>query len=134
MNTWLISQNDIEEEHQQWSWEDGNYERFRRHLSVALGNTEADPHPFDVELTRLPPGAKPCPVHAHANRWEFFIVVSGTGHVHRNGEIVDVKAGDCFMQPGGTRHRIWNASDTEELTYYVIANEVESDSVERFEV
>jgi len=61
-------------------------------------------------------------------------VVSGIGRVHRNGEVVDVKAGDCFIQPGGTRHRIWNASDTQALTYYVIANEVQSDSVERFEV
>jgi mannose-6-phosphate isomerase-like protein (cupin superfamily) len=98
-----------------------------------LGNTEDTPHPFDVELTRLPPGAKPCPVHAHGKRSEFFIVVSGVGHVHRNGEVVDVKQGDCFMQSGGTRHRIYNASDTEDLVYYVIADEVDNDSLERFE-
>tara|TARA_B100000029_G_scaffold446826_1_gene468211 strand:+ start:687 stop:1088 length:402 start_codon:yes stop_codon:yes gene_type:complete len=129
---WIINQNNIPEEHQEWSWESGNYERFRKHISVALGNTD-EQHPFDVELTRIPPGSKPCPVHAHGKRWEFFIVVSGSGHVYRNGEVVDVKGGDCFMQPGGTRHRIYNANDSEDLVYYVIANEVGQDTVDRFE-
>ena len=133
MPDWIVNSETLNEEFQQWSWKAGNYSRFRRHISVALGSTEEDPHPFDVELTRLPPGAQPCPVHAHENRSEFFIVVSGIGHVHRNGEIVDVKQGDCFMQLGGTRHRISNASDTEDLVYYVIADEVEEDIVERFE-
>jgi len=52
MPDWLINQQNVEEDHQQWSWDTGNYERFRRHLSVALGNTEDNPHPFEVELTR----------------------------------------------------------------------------------
>lgn len=128
---WIVNTNDLEEEHQQWSWETGNYERYRRHVSVALGNAEDRPHPFDVELTRVPPGQKPCPVHAHGKRWEFFIVVSGTGTVHRNGETADVRAGDCFVQPADTEHRIANASETEDLVYYVIANEVEPDTVRR---
>ena len=38
------------------------------------------------------------------------------------------------MQPAGIRHRVRNGSETEELTYYVIANEDEQDSGERFEV
>jgi mannose-6-phosphate isomerase-like protein (cupin superfamily) len=121
MPDWIINANEFHEEHQEWSWKTGNYSRFRRHLSVELGNTEETTHPFDVELTRLSPSAKPCPVHSHTKRSEFFICVSGTGRVHRNGEVVDVNPGDCFMQPGGTRHRIFNASDTEDLVYYVIA-------------
>ncbi len=133
MPDWIVNSETLPEEHQVWSWKDGNYSRFRRHLSVALGNTEENPHPFDVELTRLPPGAKPCPVHAHGKRSEFFIVVSGAGRVHRNGEVVEVKQGDCFMQPGGTRHRITNTSESEDLVYYVIADEIGEDTVERFE-
>jgi mannose-6-phosphate isomerase-like protein (cupin superfamily) len=38
------------------------------------------------------------------------------------------------MQPAGIRHRIRNASDTEDLVYYVIANENPEDTGERFEV
>lgn len=134
MPDWIINTDDIPEEENAWTWESGAYHRFRKHISVALGNAEDAQHPFDVELTRVPPGAKPCPVHAHDNRWEFFIVVSGIGHVHRNGEVVDVKSGDCFMQPPATQHRIYNASDTEDLVYYVIANECDNDTGRRIEV
>ena len=133
MPEWIVSTDEMAEEEQNWSWKSGSYRRFRRHISVALGNDPDTPHPFDVELTRVPPGEKPCPVHVHDNRWEFFIVVSGIGHVHRNGDIFNVKAGDCLMQPAKTRHRIFNASDKEDLVYYVIANECEDDTGDRVE-
>lgn len=57
--------------------------------------------------------------------WEPFIVVSGVGEVSRNGEICGVRAGDCFVQPADTQHRVRNASPDEDLVHYVIANEVE---------
>jgi mannose-6-phosphate isomerase-like protein (cupin superfamily) len=133
MPDWIVNSNELEEEHQQWSWESGNYNRYRKHISVALGNTD-EQHPFDVELTRLAPGEKPCPVHAHTHRWEFFIVVSGRAAVQRDGQESEAVEGDCFMQPAGIRHRIRNASDTEDLVYYVIANENPEDTGERFEV
>ena len=119
--TWKIHIDDVPEQHRAWSWEGHDYERYRKELSVAFGNDGS--HPFDVEFTRVPPGAAPCPVHEHSAMWEFFLVVSGTGEVHRNGETATVGAGDCFLQPAGTRHRVRNASDTEDLVYYVIANE-----------
>ncbi len=131
---WKTNLNDVSTEHQQWSWESGNYERYRQHISVALGNSEDEPHPFDVELTRVPPGCKPCPIHEHSRMWELFIVVSGNGEVTRNGEKVTVGPGDCFIQPAGTRHRIANASDTDDLIYYIVANEDENDSGTRHEV
>jgi mannose-6-phosphate isomerase-like protein (cupin superfamily) len=123
MIPWRINLTDVPEARQQWKWEHGNYDRFRRHISVALGNTREHPHPFDVELTRLPPGARSCPVHSHSHMWEFFIIVSGRAAVQRGGETAEAVAGDCFMQPAGTPHRIRNASETEDLVYYVIANE-----------
>ena len=134
MQDWKINIDQVPEELQEWSWREGNYKRYRQHVSVALGNTEEDPHPFDVELTRLPPGARPCPVHAHSHRWEFFMIVSGQAIVQRDGETTEAVQGDCLMQPPGTRHRIGNASETDDLVYYVIANEYEEDSGERFEV
>lgn len=135
MAEWKINIDDVPERHQVWQWKEGHYERYRREVSVALGNSEDNRHPFDVELTRLPPGARPCPIHVHDNRWEFFIVVSGQGIVDRNGESIAVVSGDCFMQSAGTKHRIRNASETEELVYYVIANEPEgNDTGERVEI
>ena len=127
--TWKVNVEEMEEEIQRWSWKDGQYERGRRHVSVALGNTEASRHPFDVELTRVPPGAAPCPVHSHSATWEFFVVVSGRGEVSRDGETAIVGTGDCFVQPPGTRHRVRNASAEEDLVFYVIANEVEGCTV-----
>ena len=132
MPDWIINKDDVPEERQEWSWKSGRYTRHRKHISVALGNTD-EQHPFDVELTRLPPSTSPCPVHAHTHRWEFFIVVSGQAIVVRDGEESVAVEGDCFMQPANIRHRIRNASDTEELAYYVIANEHEEDSGQRFE-
>jgi mannose-6-phosphate isomerase-like protein (cupin superfamily) len=122
---WKVNVNDVTEQVQRWSWETGHYERGRRHVSVALGNAEGSHHPFDVELTRLPPGAASCPVHSHSGMWEFFIIVTGRGEVSRNGETHPVGPGDHFVQPPGTQHRVRNVSATEELLYYVIANEGE---------
>ena len=133
MADWIVNIDNVEEEHQQWSWQTSNYDRYRKHISVALGNTEGH-HPFDLELTRLAPGQKPCPIHAHSHRWEFFIIVSGKALVNQNGEETEAVAGDCFMQPAGTKHRIQNGSDTKDLIYYIIATEHEEDSVERVEV
>lgn len=124
--TWKIHIDDVQEQVQRWTWEGADYERYRRHISVALGNAAQSRHPFDVELTRLAPGRAPCPVHAHSATWEFFLIVSGRGEVHRDGQTHAVVAGDCFLQPAGTRHRLRNASDTEDLLFYVIANEPEA--------
>ncbi|MEW6751260.1 MAG: cupin domain-containing protein [Candidatus Latescibacterota bacterium] len=120
---WKVNTEEVGEQVQRWSWEGAQYERGRRHLSVALGNVEGSRHPFDVELTRVPPGAAPCPVHSHSALWEFFLIVAGQGEVSRNGETFAVRPGDCFMQPPGTQHRVRNASATEDLLFYVIANE-----------
>jgi mannose-6-phosphate isomerase-like protein (cupin superfamily) len=120
---WKTNIEDVPIEEQRWAWEGHDYERSRQNISVALGNNEATPHPFDVELTRVPPGAAPCPVHSHSGWWEFFIVVSGQGEITRNGETFAATAGDSFVQPPGTQHRVRNASETEDLVYYVIVNE-----------
>lgn len=120
---WRTNIEHVKEEFQRWSWEGTQYERGRRHVSVALGNVAGAHHPFDVEMTRVPPGAAPCPVHSHSRVWELFIILSGRGEVSRNGQTAAVGPGDCFMQPAGTRHRLRNASGEEDLVYYVIANE-----------
>ena len=131
MAEWKLNIEEVPVERQKWEWDGNKYERFRQHISVALGNSGDNPHPFDVELTRVSPGKTPCPVHAHESTWELFIVVSGTAKVYREGREQDVLAGDCFIQPAGTRHRIRNASNDEDLVFYVIANEVKNEKTER---
>ena len=129
--TWKVHIDDVTEEPRQWCWNGNDYERFGKHVSVALGNSDTNRHPFDVELTRVAPGQVPCPVHCHSHWWELFVVLSGEGEVHRNGKLHNVGAGDCFMQPAGIRHRIRNTSVSEDLVYYVIANEVGENTTEK---
>lgn len=57
------------------------------------------------------------------------MVVSGTGVVRRNDETFEVGAGDAFVQPPTTAHQIRNPSETEDLIYYVIADNPVSDPV-----
>jgi len=134
MSNWKVNLDEVSEEHQVWTWKDGSYERFRKRISAALGNSPETLHPFDVERVRVPPGARPCPVHRHSRQWELFIVVSGRGTVRRDGQTAEVGPGDCFIQPAGTAHRIANADESRDLVFYVIANEDASEQGERLEV
>jgi uncharacterized cupin superfamily protein len=110
----------------------GKFRSFCKNISVALGGrrrvTEpGDPHPFDVQIRRVPPGASVCPYHAHAAQWELFILVSGQATVRRDGETYTVAGGDSFIHPPGTPHQITNSSATDDLTFYVVANNPELD-------
>ena len=105
----------------------GKYQSFCKNISVALGgrpraNEPGDPHPFDVQIRRLPPGAAVCPYHSHTAQWELFIILSGQASVRRNNETHSVMAGDAFVHPPGTAHQITNASQSEDLTFYIIAD------------
>lgn len=94
-----------------------------------LGALDVDGQPFEVDLVRLSPGKTNYPCHAHQVQWEFYMVVSGTGVVRRNDHTFEVEAGDAFVQPPGTAHQIRNPSETEDLVYYVIADNPVSDPV-----
>jgi uncharacterized cupin superfamily protein len=104
----------------------GKFHLFRRHISLALGGkkdtgTWGGGHPFDLELTRLPPGATNWPYHAHAAQWELYIIVSGHGHAHSPAGESPIMAGDCFICPPGEPHQLRNTGETD-LLYYVIAD------------
>ena len=103
----------------------GRYALSRKGISQALeGKTSAGGggDPFDVEWVRLHPGKINFPFHMHHAQWEFYMVVSGKGVVRRDDREFAVGPGDCFLQPPGTAHNIRNASDTEDLVYFVIAD------------
>ena len=104
----------------------GKYGLSERDVSGALG-TEGQP--FEVVRVRLPPGKTNFPCHAHQVQWEFYLVVGGRGIVRRDDRTFEVGAGDAFVQPPGTAHQIRNPGETEDLVYYVIADNPVSDPV-----
>jgi uncharacterized cupin superfamily protein len=104
----------------------GKYQLFRRHISLAMGGKKdtgmwGGGHPFDLELTRIPPGKTNWPYHAHAAQWEMYIVLSGRGQARTPEGKVEIGPGDCLIHPPGEPHQIQNTG-TEDLVYYVIAD------------
>lgn len=109
----------------------GKYHLFRRHLSLAVGGkpdvgTWGGGHPFDVELVRLPPGARNFPLHQHAAQWEMYVIVSGHGEMNDGSGTKPIESGDVLVFPPETAHQ-FNNSGTEDLVYYVIADQPQAD-------
>ena len=103
----------------------------RKHLSLALGGRKdigpfGGGHPFDVELTRAPPGAVNWPFHSHAAQWELFLVLAGQGEARTPEGTVAFAAGDCLLFPPGEAHQLTNTADTD-LVYYVITDQPAAD-------
>jgi uncharacterized cupin superfamily protein len=109
-----------------WQSPGGKYAAFFKGTSEALGR---DPnsldlskrHPFDLEITRVPPGKYNFPYHAHSAQWELYLVISGKGSVrHKDGK-TEVVTGDAFIFGPNEPHQLSNTGD-EDLVYYVIAD------------
>lgn len=109
-----------------WTSPGGKFAGSSQELSIALGreaaSTDLDKrHPFDVEITRVPPGKKPFPYHSHSAQWEFYHVISGVGAVRHEGGTTDIEAGDSFVFPPGKPHQFSN-NGTEDLVFFTIAD------------
>lgn len=109
----------------------GRFHLHRRHISEALGaprdaGVAGGGHPFDVELTRLPPGATNFPFHAHAAQWEVYLILSGSGEIRAGEATTAIKQGDSMVCPPGEAHQIKNTGITD-LLYYVIADNPPAD-------
>ena len=107
------------------------YNLFRRHISLLLGGkkdtgTWGGGHPFDVEMTRVPPGKTNWPYHAHSSQWEMYIILSGRGQLRTAEGKTEVVPGDNFIHPPGEAHQMENTG-TEDLVYYVITDNPTSD-------
>lgn len=112
----------------------GRFRLFRRHISEALGaprdaGVAGGGHPFDVELSRLPPGATNFPLHAHAAQWELYLILSGTGALRTGTEETTVQSGDTFICPPGEPHQLKN-NGPDDLVYYVIADNPPADVIQ----
>jgi uncharacterized cupin superfamily protein len=95
-------------------------------ISIELGRKPEstdlnERHPFDVEIARIEPGKKLCPYHSHSAQWEFYHVVSGTGHVRDDQGVTTIEPGDAFLYKPGEAHQIVNDGPTD-LVFYCIAD------------
>lgn len=109
-----------------WSSPKGKFAGAGKLISEALGRKPAstdlvERHPFDVEITRLPPGKAAYPFHSHSAQWEFYYVMSGSGQIRdKNGDTA-VEAGDAFIFGPNEPHQLINGS-SEDLVLFVVAD------------
>jgi uncharacterized cupin superfamily protein len=86
--------------------------------------------PFDVELTKLPPGKKNYPYHSHSYGWEYYIFLSGTGKFRdEHNKWHSIIPGDHIQCGQRQAHQIEN-DGSEDLVFYVIANNTQAEIVE----
>ena len=119
-----VNVNEIKEE--PWQSPREKYAACFKGISEALGRDPrsldlAKRHPFDLEITRLPPGKINFPYHAHSGEWELYLVISGTGSVRHKDGTTQIVARDAFIFAPNEPHQISN-SGSEDLVYYVIAD------------
>ena len=123
--------NDVKEESEKSP--KGKFEIHRKHLKPSLGGKFDsgiwdNGHPFDVELSRVPPGKRNWPFHAHAATWEYYIVISGSGIFRLEEKKERIEEGDHVICPPGEAHQIIN-DGTADLVYYVIATNPQADVI-----
>ena len=102
------------------------FAKLSKEISIALGRQPlstdlAERHPFDVEITRIPPGATPYPYHSHSAQWEFYHVISGKGVVRHQLGNTPIETADAFIFEPGQPHQITN-DGTDDLLIYVVAD------------
>ena len=119
-----VNINEIKED--PWQSPKGKYVVAFTGISEALGRDPSSLDlrkrwPFDLEMSRMPPGKSNFPYHAHAAQWEMYLIVSGKGSVRDKDGSTDVVAGDAFIFGPNEPHQITNSGDVE-LVYYVIAD------------
>ena len=110
-----------------WSSPKGKYTGAGKEISEALGRKPQstdllERHPFDVEISRIPPGKSPCPYHSHSAQWEFYHVISGTGTVRHKDGTTRIETGDAFIFKPNEPHQLINDS-AQDLILYVVAGQ-----------
>ncbi len=109
-----------------WSSPNGKFASAGKEVSEALGRDPSSTdlkkrHPFDVEISRIPPGKAVCPFHSHSAQWEFYHVISGTGKVRHQDGTMDIEPGDAFIFQPGEPHQVIN-DGVQDLILYVVAD------------
>ena len=97
-----------------------------KEISIALGRKALstdlkERHPFDVELTRIPPGKTAYPYHTHSAQWEFYYVLSGKGVVRHQDGTTPIESGDAFIFQPEEPHT-FSCDGPEDLLIFIIAD------------
>ena len=109
-----------------WSSPGGKFATDDQEISVALGREPlstdvARRHPFDVTISRIPPGKAACPYNSHSAQWEYYQVLSGRGSVRHAEGTTAIGPGDCLLFGPGEPHQLRAAAD-EELRFLIVAD------------
>ena len=109
-----------------WSSPSGKFAGSGKGVSEALGRKPfsmdlKERHPFDVEITRIPPGKTPYPYHSHSAQWEFYYVISGKGVARHKDGTMPIEAGDAFIFQPDEPHGFMN-DGSEDLLLFVVAD------------
>jgi uncharacterized cupin superfamily protein len=109
-----------------WSSPKGKFGGAGKEISEELGRQPQstdlnERHPFDVEISRVPPGKSICPYHSHSAQWEFYHVISGTGLARHKEGTTPIEPGDAFIFKPHEPHQIINQG-SEDLILYVVAD------------
>jgi len=94
---------------------DGNGITTIRHLV----NCENEKNVRLIAEITLPPGAS-IGEHRHDAETEYYLILSGSGHVNDNGKNIEVKPGDAVVTGGGASHSITNSGDVPLVFHAVI--------------
>ena len=116
-----------------WTSPKGNFTGAGKEVSEALGRKPQstdlrERHPFDVEITRIPPGKRAYPYHSHSAQWEFYHVISGRGTVRHQDGTTAIEPGDAFIFEPGQPHQLINDGEVD-LVVYVVADNPIGESV-----
>lgn len=119
-----VNANDLPE--LSWSSPTGKFSGAGKNVSEALGRKPLsmdlrERHPFDVEISRIPPGKSPCPYHSHSAQWEFYYVLSGRGVVRHKDGTTPIETGDAFIFQPEEPHGFTNDS-SEDLVLIIVAD------------
>ena len=119
-----VNTKDIPED--SWLSPKGKFAGAGKGISEALGRNPLstdlmERHPFDVEITRIPPGQTPYPYHSHSAQWEFYHVISGKGTVRHKDGTTAIETGDAFLFGPDQPHQLFN-DGSEDLILYVVAD------------
>ncbi len=119
-----INTTDIKED--TWVSPKGRFVGAGKGISEALGRKPVstdlkERHPFDVEITRIPPGKTPYPYHSHSAQWEFYHVISGKGIVRHKDGTTPIQTGDAFIFRPDEPHQFTNDGN-DDLILYVVAD------------
>jgi uncharacterized cupin superfamily protein len=112
-----------------WTSPRGKFAGAGKEISEELGRKPEsldlnERHPFDVEISRVPPGKSPCPYHSHSAQWEFYHVISGKGTVRHKDGTTAIETGDAFIFKPGEPHQLINDGEHDLILYVVADNPI----------